>query len=100
MAAKMTPEEEGSDVREMVREMSRMTNKILIFGIILILAILAVLMYCGILTFPSGIRIQAAQLLGDRGGPYSCSASPFIRQISEWMPACISIVMLSRMVLI
>ncbi len=44
----MTPEEEGSDVREMVREMSRMTNKILILGIILILAILAVLMYCGI----------------------------------------------------
>ena len=49
----MTPEEEGSDVREMVWEMSRMTNKILIFGIILILAILAVLMYCGIITFPS-----------------------------------------------
>ena len=62
----MTPEELGSDLRETVWEMSRMTNKILIFGIILILAILAVLMYCGILTFPSGIRIQAAQLLGDR----------------------------------
>lgn len=42
----MTPEEEGSDLREAVREMSRMTNKILILGIILILAILAVLMYC------------------------------------------------------
>ena len=45
VAAKMTPEEEGSDLREAVREMSRMTNKILILGIILILAILAVLMY-------------------------------------------------------
>jgi len=32
--------------------MSRMTNKILIFGIILVLAILAVLIYLGILTFP------------------------------------------------
>ena len=42
----MTPEEEGSDLRDTVREMSRMTNKILILGIILILAILAVLMYC------------------------------------------------------
>jgi hypothetical protein len=48
----VTPEEEGSEVREMVWEMSRMTNKILIFGIILILAILAVLIYLGILTFP------------------------------------------------
>ena len=48
----MTPEEEGSDVREMVWEMSRMTNKILFFGIILILAILAALVYCGIITFP------------------------------------------------
>ena len=46
----MTPEEERSDVREMVWEMSRMTNKILILGIILILAILAVLMYSGILS--------------------------------------------------
>jgi len=35
----------------MVWEMSRMTNRILIFGIILILAILAALIYCGILTF-------------------------------------------------
>ena len=48
----MTPEEESSDVREMVWEMSRMTNKILIFGIIIILLILAALMYCGIITFP------------------------------------------------
>ena len=47
----MTPEEDGSDVREMVWEMSRTTNKILILGIILIFVILAVLMYCGILTF-------------------------------------------------
>jgi len=44
------PEEEGSDAREMVWEMSRMTNKILIFGIMLVLAILAVLIYSGILT--------------------------------------------------
>jgi hypothetical protein len=49
----MTPEEEGSDVREMVWEMSCMTNKILILGIILILAILATLIYLGILTFPN-----------------------------------------------
>ncbi len=53
MTAKMTPEEEGSDLRETVREMSRMTNKILILGIILILAILAALMYFGIVKFPS-----------------------------------------------
>jgi len=44
----MTPEE-GSDIREMVWEMSRMTNKILILGIILILAILGVLLYYGII---------------------------------------------------
>jgi len=43
----MIPEEEGSDVREMVWEMSRMTNMILIIGIILVLAILTVLMYGG-----------------------------------------------------
>lgn len=48
----MTPEEEGSDVREMVWEMSQMTNKILIFGIVLILAILTALIYLGIITFP------------------------------------------------
>jgi len=52
VAAKMTPEEESNDVREMVWEMSRTTNKILIFGLVLILAIMAVLMYCGIITFP------------------------------------------------
>jgi len=46
------PEEESSDVREMVWEMSRMTNRILIFGIILILLILAALMYLGVLAFP------------------------------------------------
>jgi hypothetical protein len=45
VAAKLTPEELGSDLRETVWEMSRMTNKILIFGIILILAILAALKY-------------------------------------------------------
>ena len=45
VVAKTTPEEEGSDVREMVWEMSRMTNKILSFGIVLILLILAALMY-------------------------------------------------------
>ncbi len=33
--------------------MSRMTNKILIFGIILLLLILAVLIYLGNLTFPT-----------------------------------------------
>ena len=49
----MTPEEESSDVREMVWEMSRATNKILIIGIILILATLAVLMYRGTITLPS-----------------------------------------------
>jgi uncharacterized membrane protein YdbT with pleckstrin-like domain len=51
-AAKMTPEDEGNDVREIVREMSRMTNRILILGIIIILAILSALIYLGILTFP------------------------------------------------
>jgi len=49
----MISEEEGSDVREMVWEMSRTTNKILILGIILILAILGVLMYYGILRLSS-----------------------------------------------
>ena len=49
----MIPEGEGSDVREMVWEVSRMTNKILIFGIIPLFLILAVLTYFGILTFPS-----------------------------------------------
>jgi hypothetical protein len=46
----MTPEE-GNEVREIVWEMSRATNKILVLGIILILAILAVLKYYGILLF-------------------------------------------------
>jgi hypothetical protein len=46
------PEEEKSDVREMVWEMSRTTNKILILGIILILAILALLIYAGVLAVP------------------------------------------------
>jgi len=53
----VAPEEEGSDVREMVWEMSRTTNRILIFGIILILAILAALIYLGIITFSSVIRL-------------------------------------------
>jgi hypothetical protein len=43
----MTPEE-SSEVREIVWKMSRATNKILALGIILILAILAVLRYYGI----------------------------------------------------
>jgi len=47
----VTPEEESSDVREMVWEMSRTTNKILIIGIVLVLAILAALIYLGIITF-------------------------------------------------
>ncbi|MDD4652813.1 MAG: hypothetical protein PHQ34_11350 [Methanothrix sp.] len=55
----MTPEEESSDVREMVREMSRMTNRILIFGLVLILAILAVLMHLGIIAVPSLARLGA-----------------------------------------
>jgi hypothetical protein len=46
----VTPEEESSDVKEMVWEMSRMTNKILISGIVLVLAILAALIYLGILS--------------------------------------------------
>ena len=53
----MTPEEESREVREMVWEMSQMTNRILIFGIILILAILAVLIYCGFITFPSSTKL-------------------------------------------
>lgn len=48
----MIPEEDRSDVREMVWEMSRITNKILIFGIMLVIAILAMLIYSGILIFP------------------------------------------------
>ena len=49
---KVIPEEEKSDVRETVREMSRTANKILILGTILILAILALLIYVGVLAFP------------------------------------------------
>lgn len=55
----MTPEEESSDLREMVWEMSRMTNKILILGIILVLAILAALVYLGIIAFPSLAKLGA-----------------------------------------
>jgi len=43
--AEMTPDEDGNEIREMIWEMSRVTNKILILGILLILAILAVLQY-------------------------------------------------------
>jgi len=43
----------------MVWEMSRMTNKILIFGLVLILAILAVLMHLGIVAFPALVRSGA-----------------------------------------
>jgi len=46
----MAPEE-GSEVREIVWEMSRATNRILILGILLALAILAVLRYYGALLF-------------------------------------------------
>jgi hypothetical protein len=48
--AEMTPDENGNEIREMIWEMSRVTNKILILGILLILAILAVLKYRSILT--------------------------------------------------
>jgi hypothetical protein len=44
----MTPEE-GNEVRKIVWEMSRATNKILVLGIVLVLAILAVLRYYGII---------------------------------------------------
>jgi hypothetical protein len=44
----MTPDEEGSEVRELIWDMSRMTNKILLVGIILILAIMVVLKLYGI----------------------------------------------------
>ena len=49
----MISEEESSEVREIAKDMSRTTNKILILGIILILAILAVILYDGILIVPS-----------------------------------------------
>ncbi len=47
----MTPEYR-SDIREIVWEMSRTTNKILISGIILVLVILALLIYYGMITIP------------------------------------------------
>jgi hypothetical protein len=56
---KMTPEEESSNVRVMIWEMSRMTNRILIIGLVLILSILAVLMYLGIIAFPSLAKLGA-----------------------------------------
>jgi hypothetical protein len=46
-AAEMKPEEDGNEVREIVREMSRTTNRILILGVVLVLAILVVLKYGG-----------------------------------------------------
>jgi len=49
--AKMTPEDR-SEIREMVWEMSRTTNKILISGIILVLVILALLVHYGMITIP------------------------------------------------
>ena len=45
----MTPEYR-SDIREIVWEMSRTTNKILISGIILVLVILALLIYYAMIT--------------------------------------------------
>ena len=47
----MTPEYR-SDIREIVWEMNRTTNKILISGIILVLVILALLIYYGMITIP------------------------------------------------
>jgi len=63
----VTPEEESCDVRELVWGMSRMTKKILIFGIVLILAILAALIYLGILTMKTG-RMLATSVV--RGRPF------------------------------
>ena len=45
--AEMKPEEDGNEVREIIWEMSRMTNRILILGTILVLAILVLLKYGG-----------------------------------------------------
>lgn len=53
----MTPEEKGSEVREMIWEMSRTTNKILILAIILVLMIVAVLRYYGIISSPSSLLL-------------------------------------------
>ena len=47
----MTPEDR-SDIREMVWDMRRTTNKILISGIIVILIILAILISYGMITIP------------------------------------------------
>jgi len=44
------PEEESCDALEMVSKMSHMTNRILIFAVILIPGILAALIYCGIIS--------------------------------------------------
>ncbi len=46
------PEEKGDEIREMIWDMSRTTNKILLFAVILILAILALLRYYGIAAVP------------------------------------------------
>jgi len=43
----MIPDEDRNEIREIIWEMSRMTNRILILGIILVLAILVVLKYGG-----------------------------------------------------
>lgn len=53
----MTPEEKGSEVREMIWEMSRTTNKILILAILLVLMIVAVLRYYGIISSPSSLLL-------------------------------------------
>lgn len=45
----MNPEEDGKAIRCLVWEMSRVTNKILILGIILILAILVLIKYGGLI---------------------------------------------------
>lgn len=42
------PEEDGSEVRGMIWEMSRITNRILILAILLILALIAILRYYGV----------------------------------------------------
>ena len=44
----MTPEEERCRVQEMVWDMARMTNKILVWGTVLVLALFAILRYYGI----------------------------------------------------
>jgi len=41
------PEEKGAEVREMVWKMSRITNRILVLAILLILALIAILRYYG-----------------------------------------------------